>query len=230
MTSPAASPGERRPWRPIDALYLLFWWIGGAAVGVAVVGDDWSTLELFGVIATLQAAGIFAGVAVLGRTRRSWREALGVRFARGDWRGLLEGAGLQVALSFGLALIIGLLGGTEPTQDVVDEAGMAASGIERIAVIVAVVVLAPVSEELVFRGVLLRGLESRSGARGAVVGSSAAFALVHLLEPNLLLAMPVFFVLGLVLARATIRTGRLGRAITIHAGFNLVTVTAVLFL
>ena len=64
----------------------------------------------------------------------------------------------------------------------------------------------------------------------AVVGSAGAFALIHLLDPNLLLAMPVFFVLGWVLARATIRTGRLGRAMTIHAGFNLVTVVAVLFL
>lgn len=230
MTSPAESPGELRPWRPIDALYLLFWWIGGAAVGGALVGEEWSVFELFGVIATLQAVGIFVGVAVLARNREPWREALAARFAPGDLRGVLEGAGLQIGLSIALAILIGIFGGTVPSQEVVDEASSAVGGLDQVAVIVALVVLAPLSEELVFRGVLLRGLQVRFGAKPAVIGSAGAFALIHLLDPNLLLAMPVFLVLGLALGYATVRTGRLGRAVTIHAGFNLVTVLAVLFL
>ena len=230
MTSPVESPGDQRPWRPIDALYVLLWWIGGAAVGTGFVGEEWSVFDLFGVIATFQAIGIFVGVAVLSRRRPPWREALGARFAREDLRGLVEGFGLQIGLSIGLALLIGLFGGTPPSQEVVDEARLAVGGADQIVVIFALVVLAPVSEELVFRGVLLRSLQTRFGPRPAIVGSSAAFALVHLLDPNLLLAMPVFLVLGLALGHATVRTGRLGRAVAIHAGFNLVTVIAVLFL
>jgi membrane protease YdiL (CAAX protease family) len=138
--------------------------------------------------------------------------------------------GLQLGLSILIALILGLFGGTLPSQEIVDDAGLAVGGLEQIAVVIALVVLAPISEELVFRGVLLRGLARRYGMRNAVIGSSVAFALLHLLDPNLLLAMPVFLVLGIALGYSVARTGRLGRAIAIHAGFNLVTVVSVLFL
>jgi membrane protease YdiL (CAAX protease family) len=230
VTSPVDSPPERRPWRTIDALYLLFWWIGGAAVGTAFAGEEWTVFELFGIIATFQAAGIFVGVAFLARKRSPWRDALGARFAAPDLRGLLEGVGLQLGLSIALALLLGLLGETSPAQEVVDEASQAVGSLDQLVVFVSLVVLAPLSEELVFRGVLLQGLRARFGPRAAVWGSATAFALVHLLDPNLLLAMPVFFVLGLALGYATINSGRLGRAVAMHAGFNLITVIAVLFL
>lgn len=230
MTLPADSRVDRRPWRPIDALYLLLWWIGGALAAAPLIGEELSVFDLFGVVATFQAIGVFVGLAVLARNRVPWREALNVRLAPEDIRGLLDGAGLQIGLSIALALLIQLLGADLPTQELVDAAGSAVSGLDQVVVIVSLVVVAPVSEELVFRGVLLRGLQARYGPRAAIVGSAAAFALVHLLDPNLLLAMPLFFVLGLALGHAAVRTGRLGRAVALHAGFNLVTAVAVLFL
>lgn len=231
MQQPLVLPVERQPWRAIDALYLLFFWIGGAIASGPFIGSDEITVfDLFGIIAPFQAAGIFLGLWVLARTRQPWREALGVRATPADWRGIAEGIGLQFCLGILMVFVIGLFGGTLPSQELVDDVEMAVGGIEQLAVIFALVVLAPISEELVFRGVLLRGLQARYGMTVAVIGSSVAFALVHLLDPNLLLAMPVFFVLGLALGYSVARTGRLGRAIAIHAGFNLVTVVAVLFL
>lgn len=231
MELPLEYRADPRPWRAIDALYLLFFWIAGAiASGPFIGADEITVFELFGVIAPFQALGIFVGIAVLGRTRQPWREALAFRAEPEDWRGLLEGVGLQLGLSILIATILGLFGGSLPSQEIVDDAGLAVGGLEQFAVIIALVVLAPISEELVFRGVLLKGLVARFGMHAGVIGSSVAFALLHLLDPNLLLAMPVFLVLGLALGYSVARTGRLGRAIAIHAGFNLVTVIAVLFL
>lgn len=228
--SPPGSQVDRRPWKPIDAFYLLLWWIAGAIAAAPLVGEELSVFDLFGVLVPFQAIGVFVGFAVLARSRSPWPSAMGAQLEPEDLRGLLEGAGLQFGLSLVLALVVQMFGGELPSQEMVDEARLAVSGLDRIMVIVSLVVLIPVSEELVFRGVLLRGLRNRYGPGPAVVGSAGAFAFVHLLDPNLLLAIPLFFALGLVLGYAVIRTNRLGRAVMIHAGFNLVTVVVVLFL
>ncbi|MCP4435860.1 MAG: CPBP family intramembrane metalloprotease [Actinomycetia bacterium] len=84
-----------------------------------------------------------------------------------------------------------------------------------------VVVGAPFFEELFYRGLLLRSLQKRDWPSWAVVvGSAALFAAMHF-QP---LQFPGLFVFGVVLAMATIWTGRLGPAIWAHAGFNGATV------
>ena len=105
--------------------------------------------------------------------------------------------------------------------------------------LLAPVVLAPVIEELFFRGLLLRAV--RGALRGnqvlatilAIAVSGAAFALVHVL---LVPSVPAFAAVGLSslifgLAAATIAvlTGRLGGAIIAHVTFNaLVVLPAIL--
>jgi membrane protease YdiL (CAAX protease family) len=71
---------------------------------------------------------------------------------------------------------------------------------------------------------LLRALTHRLSSRAAIFGSAAAFALGHLLDPNAGLAVPALFLAGLVLARQVLVSGRLGGAIAMHAGFNLLSV------
>ena len=96
-----------------------------------------------------------------------------------------------------------------------------------------VTILAPVAEELMFRGILLKSLASR-GIRNASLISAASFGGFHLfgltgdLLTGIILLFPIFLVVGLVLARATIRRGRLGPAIFIHSGFNLLAVVVLL--
>jgi len=195
---------------------------------LVILGGEATTIELFGLLVPAQAGGTLVAVAVLARRRTEWRTALLVRIDRRDVVGLLIGGGLQLLLSLvAYWVVVVLLGGDAPTQEVVEAATDAIRGGERILVVIGVVVLAPVSEELVFRGVLLAALRRTRGDRFAVYGSAGAFALLHLLDPNAILAIPFLFVVGVVAARAVISTGRLGRAIAIHAGFNLVTVLAV---
>jgi membrane protease YdiL (CAAX protease family) len=89
------------------------------------------------------------------------------------------------------------------------------------------VVLAPVTEELAFRGVLIKALGERS-RRTLIVVSAAVFSLFHVLglaADNLLAAaavvLPQLFIVGAVLAWVTLRSGRLGPAIFLHSGWNL---------
>ena len=85
----------------------------------------------------------------------------------------------------------------------------------------AVVVFAPLQEELFFRGFLLVGLRnSRLGAVGAVVITSLFWAGLHV-QYNLYL-MGLIFVMGLVLGYVRLRTKSLWSPLLVHAANNLV--------
>jgi membrane protease YdiL (CAAX protease family) len=83
----------------------------------------------------------------------------------------------------------------------------------------AVVVAAPVFEELLFRGFLLPGLRPVLGALGAALLSSLAFALPHLQYD--LFDMSSVFVLGLLFAGVRLKTGSTLLTIALHAITNL---------
>lgn len=201
----------------------------GATVATLIVGlESLTVTELFGIVVPAQSVGTAAVLAAVAPRRRPWRSALGVDLQPDDLWGLLVGVGLQIVLATLVAVAVELFfEGSPPTQEVVEEASLAGGAMERALVVIGAAVLAPAVEEVVFRGVLLRALLERHSEGFAIVASSATFGAVHLLDPNALLAVPFLFVLGLVLARQTVRTGRIGRAMMTHSGFNLVTVVAV---
>ena len=94
---------------------------------------------------------------------------------------------------------------------------------------VAAVLVAPVLEELLFRGVVLRGLMLRLGFWPAAVLSSACFGAFHATGAGIE-AVPVVVataVFGLGLCVLTRRTGRLGPGIGVHALRNAFAVAAV---
>ena len=194
-----------------------------AAVPVAPGGiTPW---EAFAVVGPAQSLATIAVVALLKRSSRPAREDLGFHFALVDLWGLPAGAGLQIALSLLLSLVVVVFfGGEAPVQDVVQIVDAAGDPGTRVAVVITAVVLAPVAEELVFRGILLRALTRRFSPGAAIFGSAGVFALGHLLDPNAGLAVPALFLAGLVLARQVLASGRLGGAIALHAGFNLLSV------
>lgn len=99
-----------------------------------------------------------------------------------------------------------------------------ASGLGIVLLIVVVVLIAPIVEEIFFRGLLLRSLEARFGPGPALLGSSALFGLAHFQW----LQLPALVMFGLVAAALTQRYGRLGPAIFAHIAFNAVTVIILL--
>ncbi len=84
---------------------------------------------------------------------------------------------------------------------------------EGILLVVGVVILAPIGEELLFRGYLMRILGARYGAKGAVLVTSALFALVHF-NPASIVAL---FALGLVFGLLRIWTGSIFPSMLAHA-------------
>jgi hypothetical protein len=85
----------------------------------------------------------------------------------------------------------------------------------------AVVVLAPVAEELMFRGLGYALLE-RFGATLAIVGTAAAWAFVH----GLVEGFPLIFSLGIGLGFLRRVTGSILPGMLVHASFNAIALGA----
>lgn len=87
-------------------------------------------------------------------------------------------------------------------------------------------VLAPIAEELFFRGLVLRSFERRIGTWWGLAATSLWFAVTH---PAPIEFFPLF-VVGAIFGLVAIRTGRLGRAVFTHVGFNVTSVVVLLWL
>jgi membrane protease YdiL (CAAX protease family) len=91
----------------------------------------------------------------------------------------------------------------------------------------ALLVAAPLSEELFFRGFLIKGL-SASLLRwyGAVILSSAAWAIVH--QQYDLYGMVTIFSLGLILGVARVKTGSIILTMFLHSFCTLIAIAETL--
>ncbi len=87
-----------------------------------------------------------------------------------------------------------------------------------VSALIALVLVAPVTEELLFRGWLLKDLQRQYGAAPALIWSSLLFGLVHL-EPAAILYATVA---GVALGAVALRTGSTLASIAMHAGVNAV--------
>lgn len=219
---PAAFPV---PFTVLDGLGLVLWSIF-AQLFVAV------PLELAGIsladggVAFLLAAIVmqlftFAGVLAWLRIRGSlsWR-LLGP--VRPSWGRVPIGIGVGVVGFLGVTTLILLVeaaaGGVEPPEQLAMESALG-SGVAFVLGVVMAVGLAPIVEEVVFRGVLFQALRRRFGLYPALFVSGAVFAILHteLTEPLYLVAL---WLLGIWLAAAFHRTGTLLVPIIGHATFN----------
>ena len=83
--------------------------------------------------------------------------------------------------------------------------------------LLAFVLVAPVTEELLFRGWLMQDLKTRYGTRPALIWSSVVFGLAHVGLPQ---AVPYAVIGGLVLGAVALRTRSTLASIAMHAGVN----------
>jgi membrane protease YdiL (CAAX protease family) len=93
--------------------------------------------------------------------------------------------------------------------------------------IVGTTILAPVAEELVFRGMLLQSLvKTRLGFWGAALLTSLPFAAIHIQMYGGILESAGIVFTGLVLALALRQTGSLWASIVLHVAVNSVALAA----
>jgi membrane protease YdiL (CAAX protease family) len=88
--------------------------------------------------------------------------------------------------------------------------------IDPVLAVIAIVILAPIAEEVFFRGVIFNAFLREGGRRWAFLGSSALFAVIHL---SLVAAIPIFL-LGLALAWVYDRTNNILAPIAMHMVVN----------
>ncbi|HEX2194551.1 MAG TPA: type II CAAX endopeptidase family protein [Candidatus Limnocylindria bacterium] len=152
------------------------------------------------------------------------RGLAGVRLLpeRGLWRSVAIGLALAVP-AWIVAQIIGAL-----VVFVLDRVGMrpeigvAEQALERadpVVLLVALVLVAPVAEEIFFRGVAYNAWLREYGQRRALYGSALLFGLIH---GSLFGFLPIV-VLGVLLAMLYRSTGSLPATMALHAGFNGIT-------
>ena len=96
--------------------------------------------------------------------------------------------------------------------------------------VVAVVLLAPVGEEILFRGFAFTGLRARLSVAGAAVLTSVVFAVIHLDPPDVGFGiLPVTLILSLSFVVIYHRTRSLLLAIGAHALHNGITIITLAF-
>ncbi len=83
------------------------------------------------------------------------------------------------------------------------------------------VIMAPLIEELLHRGLLVPALVRVGGRRNAIIGAGIAFLLLHVFYAKPILYIPYYFFVGMLMAWVFLRSGNLLAPILIHALGNL---------
>lgn len=89
---------------------------------------------------------------------------------------------------------------------------------ERVAGVAALLLVAPIADELLFRGAFATGIARDRGRIAAAATTSLVFALVS--SANDLHYLPLYFAMGLILAHARLATGSVLAAIGAHLGYR----------
>lgn len=223
-----------RPWSASDALRLLvvlLVLLGAFLTGLAFVQQYRPALassETFAAAAAAAQSAVFHWpilaftVACMVRRRLSLREAFGIEGRRVPAHACL-GAALYpaafpavAAAAFAARLLLQWGGVEAEPQEVLRLMVDRGSGLMRFYLIALAVAIAPVAEEILFRGIVMPVLARHTGTAWALVASAAVFAALHM---NLAAAAPLF-VLGLVLGLAYLYSGSLTVPIALHSVFN----------
>ena len=128
-----------------------------------------------------------------------------------------------ILLTWGFATLLQTLGIETDAQPVIDLLSDADQPlITRIYLTVAALLVAPILEELVFRGIALPALLKHTSYAFAIVSISALFALVHFHLPS----TPALFVIAIACSLAYLKTGSIYVPMVMHAAFNGTTLVA----
>lgn len=201
----------------------------------AVHGDSPTTVNRWLLVAQsliFQCATLGFVALVLRKTGRSWREAFGVRLTRiGRNSGLallfylsaLPHVLIYGLLAQGILRMAGFEGEIQPVIQILSSEHPAWLRVYLVALGVGV---APLAEEVLFRGIGLPLLMKRIGTAPAILVLSLIFALLHF---NVAAFVPLF-VISIGFSLSYLLTGDLTVPVLMHAFFNTVSFSLMKFL
>jgi membrane protease YdiL (CAAX protease family) len=226
---------ERTRWTwtdvvPIAVLQLPVALVGEIAVvrATRAVGISHVDSSVGSLILDVVAYGLVAGLIwlFLGLRRHVSLRELGLRPVRWRW---LTAAIPALLVAYAAEAVAGELGDaflpSSPQTQCHDIQSSYGSNIAL--ALVGVAVVAPVVEEVLFRGVVFGWMRGRVALPVAVLGSAAVFALAHILYMQWTLLPPVFAI-GCVLALLYNYSRSLWPGIAVHASINTVATLALL--
>lgn len=240
---PPPLPGEKRKLNARSATIILLVWLAGHLVGgltaiaarVAVAGigrthnEAWPLENMTFTAAAFAIMTASGGGAMLLMALSMPREALtdtgvfGAAWVCGTPKQLASGLGAGIVLAMAylsLAKLFGpgwLHGSSNPMERLAST-----KGISQLIFQLSTIVLAPLTEEPLFRGVLYGGYRRSFGPTGAAVLTTLIFVLGHV--TGIIRFLPAIIgVVGMAILALWIRlrTAAIGPAITVHVGYNL---------
>jgi membrane protease YdiL (CAAX protease family) len=184
-----SNPLIQKVFRPVPGWTILVFLAVLTVGGVAAV---WYLRDhprgLIGILGLFYIVGLLSVALAVAPMGRSAVPALGLRGA--NWRYAVFGALGTLALSVAVSQI-----GPEP-EGMKQVMELAQDPRKLLPSLVAFALLAPLVEELVFRGLLYGWVESRWGSMVALVVSSLAFAGAHYEPAHIVLVLPLGFLFG----------------------------------
>jgi uncharacterized protein len=206
-----------KDYRPIPGWSLILFFVALAAIGFVVLRfvPLHDMLPLLGAFFAIGFLAMVVAVAPLGRAAIP---ALGLRPA--NWKYVVFGALGTMALSVAVSQIGLQPEGMKQVLDIVRDLHQLALSLLLLAV------LAPLVEELVFRGLLYGWLAGRWGKNVGWIVSSLAFAAAHAEPAHIILVFP----LGLLFGWLRQRTDSLLPSLVAHIANNSLALVAAAYL
>lgn len=217
---PPEGPGPAS-WGPLAPLLFFAPLFLMAALGGG--SDDEATLTVTeAIVSQLLLSAYFAGTALaVAAGSGGAKGALGRlglrRTSLMNFGAPAAAAGIYISFAIGYSILLTLLGVTAEQDDITQEFGSCdeASGI--VAAGLLIVVVAPIVEEVFFRGLLFGGLRRRLDFWPAAIVSGLIFGSIHFTGPDTLAIIPQLAVFGIALNWVYERTRSLWFAIFLHA-------------
>jgi membrane protease YdiL (CAAX protease family) len=215
-----AIPASGEPmWGPGEALLGVLIAVAVAILGgipvFLIAGDEGTDATLLSQLllelAFLTGAFTFA-LRVAGNDWLAAARRLGLRRPQVAWIGLTLGG---LGAYFATAILLSALGADAEQVDVTEELGFDASVLGAIAAGVLIVLVAPIVEEIFFRGFFFAGMRTKMRPELAMLISGLFFGAIHLTTGNLVVGLQLS-VLGVILAYLYNRTGSLWSPIALH--------------
>ncbi len=218
----------------VGGAYTMFASVWGALLGVltnpgAILGDpsrlEDAIMQSYDPLIPTALSSVVVLLSIYFINRWKWRESGFLRMPKGIAASLPFYAALGILGNAALNAVMNLVDATRffPEYDEMMELAM---GGNPVFLVLAIVILAPLVEELIFRGLVMGHLLTKMRRPMAILLSSVIFGLIHLNMLQILYAA----LMGALLAFIYVRSQSIWAAIFAHAGFNLVGVIAQLFI